>query len=108
MKIETFENNALQQSWRPKAVFHYIQDYFIKPDFVIDITPFMEKKMEAVKAFASQFHDPASKEPETAISTPEFFDFIMSRALNFGRAGGFKYAEGFTAEKTIGVKDFYS
>lgn len=106
-KIKTFWNGIEQAAWRPSAVFHYIQDRYIKPDFVVDITGQMDKKMEAVKAFRTQFHDPDSKEPETPISSPDFLEFLYARATEFGRPAGFRYAEGFTVERTAGVSSLF-
>ncbi|CAN5447251.1 bacillithiol biosynthesis deacetylase BshB1 [soil metagenome] len=103
-KIKTEWEGLIQGSWRPKAVYHYNQDRYLKPDVVVDITDFMETKMKAVKAFKTQFYNPESNEPETAISTREFLDFLYGRAMEFGRPAGFKYAESFTVERTIGIK----
>jgi bacillithiol biosynthesis deacetylase BshB1 len=107
VKIKTPREGKEQGAWRPKAVFHYVQDNFIHPDFVIDITPFMEKKMEAIHAFKSQFYDPKSKEPETPISSPEFLENVRSKNSIFGRAIGVQYAEGFTANRYIGVNSLF-
>ncbi|HXA02625.1 MAG TPA: bacillithiol biosynthesis deacetylase BshB1, partial [Cytophagaceae bacterium] len=74
-KIETRDENKNQKEWRPRAVFHYIQDRYIVPDFVVDISKQWEKKVKAIKAYKSQFFDPASKEPQTYISAPDFFSF---------------------------------
>ena len=104
-KIETSYNGATQEPHRPKVVYHYIQDHFIKPDFVVDVTPFLDRKIEAIKAYKTQFFDPNSLEPATPISGEEFFDFIKGRMLQFGRSIGVKYAEGFTVERPIGVKN---
>lgn len=104
-KIETSFNGETQTSHRPKVVYHYIQDHFIKPDFVVDVTPFLDRKIEAIKAYKTQFFDPNSLEPATPISGEEFFDFIKGRMLQFGRSIGVKYAEGFTIERPIGVKN---
>jgi bacillithiol biosynthesis deacetylase BshB1 len=104
-KIETSYNGAIQAAHRPKVVYHYIQDHFIKPDFVVDVTPFLDRKIEAIKAYKTQFFDPNSLEPATPISGEEFFDFIKGRMLQFGRSIGVKYAEGFTIERPIGVKN---
>ena len=83
-KIETHKDGKLQEAWRPKSVYHYIQDYYIQPDFIVDITPYFEKKKEAILAFSSQFYNPANKnEPETPISSKDFFDFVEARARNF-------------------------
>lgn len=105
IKIETQLNGVNQDKWRPKAVYHYIQDRFIKPDFVVDVSDFVDKKIEAIQCFGSQFFDPKSTEPITPISGEEFFDFIKARMMQYGREIGVKYAEGFTAERYIGVED---
>ncbi len=100
IKIETG-----QDAWRPRLVFHYIQDRYLKPDFVVDITPFFNKKIEAIQAFKSQFYDPQSKEPETYISSSGFLDFVKARAMELGHSIGVTYGEGFTKEKQLGIKD---
>lgn len=107
VKIETKHGKKSQQAWRPKAVYHYIQDNFIHPDFVIDITKHMDKKMEAIHAFESQFYNPNSKEPETAISSPEFMEAVKAKNSIFGRSIGVRYAEGFTVSRTIGVSSLF-
>jgi bacillithiol biosynthesis deacetylase BshB1 len=106
-KIETQENGVSQKAWRPKHVFQYIQDEYHHPDFLLDISGVIEKKMEAIRAFRSQFFNPDSNEPETYISTPEFMSSLESRASLFGRRIGVKYAEGFLVTKNVGVKSFY-
>ena len=100
IKIET-----QQEAWRPKAVYHYIQDRFIKPDFVVDITEHIDKKMQAIMAFSSQFYNPESKAPETPISSKKFLDFIKSRMADFGRDINVDYAEGYVVDRVIGVED---
>lgn len=107
-KIETELDGAQQAHWRPRAVYHYIQDYFIEPDFVVDISDFYETKLESIKAFSSQFFDPNSSEPSTPISGEDFFEFIAARAMQFGRPIGAKYGEGFTSHRYIGVDDLTS
>jgi bacillithiol biosynthesis deacetylase BshB1 len=92
-----------QVAHRPKAVYHYIQDRGMKADVIVDITSVYEQKMQAIKAFKTQFYDPNSKEPETPISSKEFLDFIEARALEYGRVIGTKYGEGFTTERTLGT-----
>jgi len=94
-----------QEKWRPGAVYHYVQDYYLKPDFVVDVTDFWDKKVEALRCYSSQFYDPNSTEPRTPISGKEFFDFLHARAMQMGRPAGFQLAEGFIADRTIGVND---
>ena len=102
-KIETFDNNLAQEAWRPKYVFHYIQDRFLQPNFVVDITDVFEAKLEAIKAYATQFHNPNLNEPQTYISTPDFLESVIYRSKMFGKMIGVKYAEGFISEKMIGI-----
>lgn len=106
-KIESKFNNTIQSAYRPKALYHYIQDYFLDPDFVIDITPYFDKKMESILAFDSQFYNPKSTEPVTPISTPEFLEGIKARSLQMGRLIQVKYGEGFKAARTPGVKNIF-
>lgn len=105
IKIKTEVDGKNQEKWRPKAVYHYIQDRFIKPDFVVDVTPFVDKKIEAIKCFSSQFFNPESTEPKTPISGEDFFEFITGRMMQYGREINVKYAEGFTVERYLGVED---
>lgn len=105
LKIETELEGQKQLHWRPKAVYHYIQDRYIKPDFVVDITAFIDKKMEAIMAFSSQFYDANSTAPKTPISGEEFLNSVKARMIGFGRDIGADYAEGFTVERVIGVDD---
>ncbi len=107
-KIETTINGEKQVAWRPKNLFYYIQDRYMKPDFVIDITDCWEAKKTAIKAFKSQFFDPDSTEPQTYISTPEFLKFIEARAQEMGHAIGVTYGEGFVSEKQIGINDLFT
>lgn len=105
-KIETQYNGEIQTAWRPKKVFHYIQDRYIKPHFAIDVTAFVEQKFDVLKCYKTQFYDPNSKEPQTPISGKEFFDFLESRMREYGREIGVEFAEGFTCSRIIGVEDF--
>ncbi|MDQ6723206.1 MAG: bacillithiol biosynthesis deacetylase BshB1 [Thermoproteota archaeon] len=105
-KIKTIDNNIELQAWKPKYVFHYIQDKYLAPDFVIDISEVIEKKIEAIKAFNSQFHNPNTDEPQTYISTTDFFDSIIYRSKMFGKMIGVSHAEGFISPKMIGFNNF--
>lgn len=91
-------------AWRPKHVYHYIQDRYLEPDFVIDISAHWEKKEAAIRAFKSQFFDPNSTEPASYISSPEFLHFIQARAQEMGHKIGVKYGEGFQSQSTIQLK----
>jgi bacillithiol biosynthesis deacetylase BshB1 len=107
-KIETFRNGEHQTEWRPKQIFHYIQDRYLEPDFVVDITEHWETKEAAIRAFRSQFFDPNSNEPASYISSPEFLNFIEARAREMGHKIGVTYGEGFQTQKTIAIQDLSS
>lgn len=102
-RIETKFDGENQTAWRPKQVYHYIQWKNSEPDFVVDISGFMEKKQESVMAYASQFFDPNSKEPVTPITSKTFLDSIKYRAEDLGRIVGVAHAEGFTVERHLAV-----
>lgn len=106
VKIETVLEGNNQQPWRPKHIFNYIQWKNITPDFVIDITDFMQKKIDACLAYKTQFYDPNSTEPMTPIATKDFLESLTYRAQDLGRLSGVDFAEGFTTEKLIALKNF--
>ncbi len=103
IKIETEYEGIKQNAWRPKSVYHYIQWKNIQPDFVVDISGFNEKRIQAILAYSSQFYDPNSKEPETPIATKNFLESLNYRPQDFGRLIGKEYGEGFTVERYLGV-----
>ncbi|HMG82271.1 MAG TPA: bacillithiol biosynthesis deacetylase BshB1 [Ferruginibacter sp.] len=107
-KIVTTDNGATQDIWRPKYVFNYLQDKYLAPNFVIDITKVMDQKIDAVKAYGTQFHNPDLNEPQTYISTPDFMDSVLYRAKMLGKMIGVRYAEGFISNKMIGFNSFDS
>ncbi|MDF3028774.1 MAG: LmbE family protein [Fluviicola sp.] len=106
-RIETTWEGKSQEAHRPKFVYHYIQDRYLKPDFVIDVTDFVEQKFASIKAYKTQFWDPDSSEPKTPISGEEFFEFLRGRMAEFGRSIGVRYAEGFTVERILGVDSLF-
>ncbi len=103
-KIETEIGGVRQEAWRPKQVYHFIQWKNLEPDFVVDVSDFIEIKMNAVKAYSSQFYNPNSKEPSSPISSKNFLDSVKYRAQDLGRIIGVEYAEGFTTERYVAVK----
>ncbi|MCQ0112163.1 bacillithiol biosynthesis deacetylase BshB1 [Zhouia amylolytica] len=104
-KIDTkFDgDDEWQDAWRPKHVYHYIQWKNLKPDFVVDVSGFIDTKIAAIEAYASQFFDPESDEPQTPISSSNFFDSVNYRARDLGRLIGVEHAEGFTVERYLAV-----
>lgn len=107
-KIETTDNGTLQEAWRPKYVFNYIQDKYLHPNFVIDISDVMDQKLEAIKAYGTQFNSLDLDEPQTYISTPDFLESVIYRSKMFGKMIGVNYAEGFISKKMIGFNSFDS
>lgn len=109
-KIETSLSGVAQEAWRPKYVFHYIQDRYAEPDFIFDITSVFDRKVESIKAYGTQFSNtgvnPNDDEPQTYISTPAYFDTIISRHKMLGKRIGVEYGEGFISEKRIGINTF--
>lgn len=106
-RVETSWEGKPQEAYRPETVYHYIQDRMIEPDFVVDVSDFVDQKIASIKAFKTQFWDPQSSEPKTPISGEEFFEFITGRMAGFGRTIGVRYAEGFNVERTVGVNNLF-
>jgi len=107
-KIETSIDGEPQEAWRPELVLHFIQDEYIKPDILIDVTEYWDKKIESIQAFGSQFFNPNwENEPQTYISSPQFIQVIDARAREFGKVINVKYAEGFTSRKILGVNSLF-
>lgn len=108
-KISTACDGKEQEEWRPKQIYHFVQSTYLEPDFIVDVSDVWEQKVAAIEAYESQFHVEGSKsnEPETFISTPEFMDFIVSRARSWGQAIGAKYGEGLIAHQKIGIKNLF-
>jgi N-acetylglucosamine malate deacetylase 1 len=103
IKIETSLDGNIQEPWRPKVVYHYIQWSNIEPDFVVDVSQFIDIKMDAIKAYKTQFYNPENKEPETPITSKNFLDSVLYRAQDLGRLIGADYGEGFTVERYLAV-----
>lgn len=104
----TKNNNESQKFWRVNNLYHYIQTDFIKPDFVVDVSPFWKKRMEAVRSFKSQFFDPDGDASNTLISSPEFIEMLDARGRELGLSIRVKYGEGFTVDRNLGVSDLTS
>lgn len=107
-KIETTLDGEIQQEWRPKQVLHFIQDRYIKPDILIDVTEYWDQKIASIYAYGSQFHNPEwEDEPQTYISSPEFILVTEARAREFGKSIGARFAEGFTSRSLLGVDNLF-
>ena len=107
-KIHTQLDGNEQEAWRPGLMLQYIQDRYIRPDIIIDITPYIETKIAAIKAYKTQFFNPDEDGPETYISSPDFFESVIGRAREFGKSIGTTYAEGFTSRKLLGVDNLFN
>jgi bacillithiol biosynthesis deacetylase BshB1 len=107
-KIQTFDlDSTVQDHWRPKAVYHYLQDRNTNADLVIDISAYMDKKIETIMAYSSQFYNPNSTEPQTPISSQAFIEFIKAKNRIFAREIGAEFAEGFNVDRPIGVRNLF-
>lgn len=107
-RIETFNNDQVQEAFRPRLQLQLIQDKYIQPNIVLDITDFWEKKEQAILAYTTQFNvSAADNEPQTYISNPDFMESTRGRAAELGRSIQAKYAEGFTARKILGIQDIF-
>jgi len=104
-QIHLTHNGAELEAFRPQSVYHYIQDRYIQPDFVVDISDVILQKFDSTKAYSSQFFDPNSQAPQTPISGPGFEDFLKGRWAEMGRPAGYDFGEGFTVERPLGVQD---
>lgn len=105
-KVETRdEAGNLQERWRPRAIYNYIQDKLLLADVIVDITPFMDKKMESILAFSSQFYNPDSPEASSPISGQDFLEYVKARARSYGRQIGVEYGEGYTVSRPVGVEN---
>jgi bacillithiol biosynthesis deacetylase BshB1 len=107
IKIKTAEKDLIQEPWRPRAVYHYLQDMWLDPGVLIDISEYWDKRMEAIMCFRSQFFNASSTEPVTYISTPEFLESLKFRAQALGRMIGVAYAENFTTLRKTGIDHFF-
>jgi LmbE family N-acetylglucosaminyl deacetylase len=105
-RIETKdEEGRIQEPWRPSVIYHYIQSEFVTPDLIVDVSDYWDIKMQAIRAFSSQFYNPDSSEPETYISSQDFLRKLEARAIDMGHTIGVKYGEGFTVRRFPGVRD---
>ncbi|WP_437919536.1 bacillithiol biosynthesis deacetylase BshB1 [Sphingobacterium sp. LRF_L2] len=107
-RIETFDNQTAQEAFRPRLQLQLIQDKYIRPDIILDITPYWDIKERSILAYTTQFNATGDDhEPQTYISNPDFMESTRGRALEFGRNIQTKYAEGFTTRKLLGIRDIF-
>ncbi|HTH81447.1 MAG TPA: bacillithiol biosynthesis deacetylase BshB1 [Mucilaginibacter sp.] len=107
-KIETYADGKLQEPWRANILLHFIQDEYIKPDIIVDVTEYWDKKIESIYAYGSQFFNPNwGDEPATYISSPEFVAIVEARAREHGKVIGAKFGEGFTSRRILGVDNLF-
>jgi bacillithiol biosynthesis deacetylase BshB1 len=101
------EDGSEQDRWRPKYLLHYLQDRFHEPDIIIDISDVWEQRLESIKAYKTQFHNPSdnTQEPQTYISSPQFLESVIARARLLGKRIGVQFAEGYTSQKSIGINN---
>lgn len=106
-KIETLIDGVKQETHRPRLLLQYIQDRYLKPDIIVDISDHMDKKIESIKAFKTQFYNPDVDGLQTYISSPEFFESVIGRSREFGKSIGATFGEGFTSRKLLGVESLF-
>ena len=97
-----------QEAHRPGFGYYFIQDRSLKPDFVVDVTPYWNQKLEAIKAYKSQFFNPESDEPQSYISGEPFMKFLESRTREHGHMIGVEFGEGFISKRMLGVQDLFA
>lgn len=107
IKVQTIDNEQVQSPWRVSSLYHYVQDRTCSPDFILDISPYIEQKFEVIRAYKSQFFQPDCTDPETPISCPSFFEALRGRNAMLGRQIGVEYAEAFTLSRPPGVRDLF-
>lgn len=107
VKVETLDNQQVQLPWRTPALYHYVQDRTCNPDFVVNISAYIDRKFEVIKAYKSQFYQPDCTDPETPISCPSFFEALRGRNAMLGRQIGVEYAEAFTLSRPVGIQDLF-
>ena len=101
-------DGQLQEAHRPKFVYHFIQDRSLTPDFVVDVSPYWDQKIAAIKAYQSQFFDPESSEPQSYISGEPFLKFLEARSREHGHMIGVEFGEGFVTQRMLGVTDLFA
>ncbi len=106
-KIVTRSSGSLQQPWRPKAYFQFMQWFEFEPTFIVDVTDVYPQRLKAIKAYSSQFYDPKSKEPQTVLSSETFLDFLETRAKQYGNRIGVTYGEPFYSDAPVGVENLF-
>lgn len=106
-KVETVLNGVKQEAHRPRLLLQYIQDRYLRPDIIVDISDHMDTKIKSIQAFKTQFYNPDVEGQQTYISSPEFFESVIGRAREFGKSIGATFGEGFTSRKLLGVDDLF-
>lgn len=101
------ETGEAQNAHRPLYIYHFIQDRSLTPDFIVDVSPYWEQKLAAIKAYKSQFFDPESTEPQSYISGEPFLKFLEARTREHGHRIGVEFGEGFISKRMIGVEDLF-
>jgi len=106
-KVETVLNGVKQEAHRPRLLLQYIQDRYLRPDIIVDISEHMDSKIKSIQAFKTQFYNPDVDGLQTYISSPEFFESVIGRAREFGKSIGATFGEGFTSRKLLGVDNLF-
>lgn len=86
-------------------VAHNIFSRRVEPSFVVDVSEFLEEKMDAIRAYTSQFYDPNSSEPETRLTSKHFLEELENRSRYFGSLIGVAAGEPYFVRETLNVTD---
>lgn len=107
-RVETEENGVNQEAFRPRLQLQLVQDKYIQPDIILDISAYWDIKERSVLAYKTQFNSLTDEEgPQTYISSPDFMEYTKGRAKEFGRNIQKAYGEGFTSRKLLGINDLF-
>jgi N-acetylglucosamine malate deacetylase 1 len=103
--LVNYDAGAGQERWRPAAVAYFLFPRGVAPTFIVDISEARERKWEAIRAHASQFHNPRSTQPQSRVSTEAFLREMDARDRYFGALIGAEYGEAFFVREVLNVPD---
>lgn len=108
-RIETELDGVVQEAFRPRLQLQLIQDKYIQPDIILDVTDYWDIKEQSILAYKTQFNATNDDDgPQTYISTPDFMKYTRGRGRELGRNIQASFGEGFTARKLLGVDDLFN
>jgi len=87
------------------SIMHSIFSRLVVPSFIVDVSDFVDEKMQAIRSHSSQFYDETSREPETRISDKNFLEQIEHRMRYFGSLISVAAGEPFYVREALNVED---